>query len=80
MAALPAAFQDFIGAATANLPKSAAVIYDNTLFGKTIGGAAIKILKAKNVPVVADEAYPVNTLDFKPIMTKVKGSPGVNAA
>jgi branched-chain amino acid transport system substrate-binding protein len=56
------------------MPKSAAVIYDNTLFGKTIGGAVIKILKSKNVPVVADEAYPVNTLDFKPVMTKVKGT------
>ena len=70
----PAAFQDFITNYKDAMPKSAAVIYDNTLFGKTIGGAAIKILKAKNVPVVADEAYPVNTLDFKPIMTKVKGS------
>jgi branched-chain amino acid transport system substrate-binding protein len=70
----PAAFSDFISSYPGALPKSAAVIYDNTLFGKTIGGAAIKILKAKNVAVVADEAYPVNTLDFKPIMTKVKGT------
>ncbi len=70
----PAAFQDFITNYPAAMPKSAAVVYDNTLFGKTIGGAAIKILKAKGVNVVADEAYPVNTLDFKPTMTKVKGT------
>ena len=70
----PMAFSDFITNFPGAMPKSAAVVYDNTLFGKTIGGAVIKILKAKNVPVVADEAYPVNTLDFKPTMTKVKGT------
>jgi branched-chain amino acid transport system substrate-binding protein len=70
----PAAFSDFIGSSPAALPKSAAVVYDNTLFGKTIGAAAMKILKAKGVPIVADEAYPVNSLDFKPIMTKVKAT------
>ena len=70
----PAAFSDFITNVPGAMPKSAAVIYDNTLFGKTIGGAVIKILKSKNVPVVADEAYPVNTLDFKPTMTKVKAT------
>ena len=31
-------------------------------------------LKAKGVPIVADEAYAVNTLDFKPLMTKVKAT------
>ncbi len=70
----PAAFNDFIANYPGAMPKSAAVVYDNTLFGKTIGAAVMKQLKAKNVPIVADEAYPVNTLDFKPIMTKVKGT------
>jgi branched-chain amino acid transport system substrate-binding protein len=70
----PAAFDDFMAHYPGGLPKSAAVIYDNTLFGKTIGAAVMKHLKARNVPVVADEAYPVNTLDFKPVMTKVKGT------
>ncbi len=70
----PAAFNDFIANFPGAMPKSAAVVYDNTLFGKTIGAAIMKQLKAKNVPIVADEAYPVNTLDFKPIMTKVKGT------
>jgi branched-chain amino acid transport system substrate-binding protein len=68
----PQAFLDFISNYPGAMPKSVAVVYDNTLFGKTIGGAVMKGLKAKGVPVVADEAYPVNTLDFKPIMTKVK--------
>ena len=29
---------------------------------------------SKGVPIVADESYPVNTLDFKPLMTKVKAT------
>ncbi len=70
----PAAFNDFISTYPGAMPKSAAVVYDNTLFGKTIGAAVMKQLKAKGVAIVADEAYPVNTLDFKPIMTKVKGT------
>lgn len=70
----PAAFNSFITEYKDAMPKSAAVVYDNTLFGKTIGTAAMKFLKSKNVAIVADEAYPVNTLDFKPIMTKVKGT------
>ncbi len=69
----PQAFLDFVKNYPGAMPKSAAVVYDNTLFGKTIAAAAMKQLKALGVPIVADEAYPVNTLDFKPIMTKVKG-------
>jgi branched-chain amino acid transport system substrate-binding protein len=70
----PAAFNDFIANYPGALPKSAAVIYDNTLFGKTIGAAVKKQLEAKGVAIVAEEAYPLNTLDFKPIMTKVKAT------
>jgi branched-chain amino acid transport system substrate-binding protein len=70
----PAAFDSFVTEMPGAMPKSAAVVYDNTLFGKTIASAAMAFLKSKNVPIVADEAYPVNTLDFKPIMTKVKGT------
>jgi branched-chain amino acid transport system substrate-binding protein len=70
----PQAFLDFVQNHPGAMPKSAAVVYDNTLFGKTIATAAMKQLKAKGVPIVADEAYPVNSLDFKPIMTKVKGT------
>ena len=68
----PQAFLDFVQNYPGAMPKSVAVVYDNTLFGKSIGTAVMKGLKAKGVPIVADEAYPVNTLDFKPIMTKVK--------
>jgi branched-chain amino acid transport system substrate-binding protein len=56
------------------LPKSAAVVYDNTVFGKTIANSVMTFLKSKSVPIVNDEAYPVNTLDFKPVMTKVKAN------
>jgi branched-chain amino acid transport system substrate-binding protein len=69
----PQAFNHFISEVPGAMPKSAAVIYDNTVFGKTIANSAMAFLKSKNVPIVADEAYPVNTLDFKPLMTKVKG-------
>ncbi|HET9598202.1 MAG TPA: ABC transporter substrate-binding protein [Anaeromyxobacteraceae bacterium] len=70
----PQAFNRFITEVPGAMPKSAAVIYDNTVFGKTIAGAAMAFLKSKNVPIVADEAYAVNTLDFKPLMTKVKAA------
>ena len=70
----PEAFQKFITDVPGAMPRSVAVVYDNSLFGKTIGNALMTFLKSKNVPIVNDEAYPVNTLDFKPIMTKVKAN------
>ena len=70
----PEAFQKFISEVPGAMPKSVAVVYDKPLFGKTIGNAVMTFLKSKNVPIVNDEAYPVNTLDFKPIMTKVKAN------
>ena len=70
----PEAFNKFIIEVPNALPKSAAVVYDNTVFGKTIANSAMTFLKSKNVPIVNDEAYPVNSLDFKPIMTKVKAN------
>ena len=70
----PEAFNKFIIEVPGAMPKSAAVIYDNTVFGKTIANSAMTFLKSKNVPIVNDEAYSVNTLDFKPVMTKVKSS------
>ena len=77
----PEAFNKFIIEVPGAMPKSAAVVYDNSLFGKTIGNANMAFMKSKNVPIVNDEAYPVNTLDFKPIMTKVKASnPDMRAA
>ena len=68
----PQAFNRFLSEVPGAMPKSAAVVYDNTVFGKTISNSAMVFLKSKNVPIVNDEAYPVNTLDFKPVMTKVK--------
>lgn len=68
----PQAFNRFITEVPGAMPKSAALVYDNTVFGKTISNAVMVFLKSKNVPIVNDEAYPVNSLDFKPVMTKVK--------
>src|SRR3989442_2995019 len=70
----PQAFNKFITEVQGAMPKSAAVVYDNTVFGKTISNSALTFLKSKNVPIVNDEAYPVNSLDFKPVITKVKAS------
>ena len=70
----PQAFNRFITEVEGAMPKSAAVIYDNTVFGKTIANSAMTFLKSKGVSIVADEAYPLNTLDFKPLMTKVKAT------
>jgi branched-chain amino acid transport system substrate-binding protein len=70
----PIGFNKFISEVPGAMPKSAAVIYDNTVFGKTIANSVMTFLKSKNVPIVSDEAYAVNSLDFKPIMTKVKSS------
>jgi branched-chain amino acid transport system substrate-binding protein len=70
----PQAFNKFISETPGAMPKSAAVIYDNTVFGKTIANSIMTFLKSKNVKIVNDEAYPVNTLDFKPIVTKAKAN------
>jgi len=70
----PQGFNAFIAEFPGAMPKSAAVVYDNTVFGKTIAAAITKNLKSKGVPVVVDEAYPLNSLDFKPLMTKVKAA------
>lgn len=70
----PEAFHKFVAEVAGAMPKSVAVVYDNSLFGKTIGNATMAFMKSKNVPIVNDEAYPVNNLDFKPIMTKVKAN------
>jgi branched-chain amino acid transport system substrate-binding protein len=70
----PQAFNKFISEVPGAMPKSAAVVYDNTVFGKTIANSAMTFLKSKNVPILNDEAYSVNTLDFKPVMTKVKAN------
>jgi branched-chain amino acid transport system substrate-binding protein len=70
----PQAFNKFISEVPGAMPKSAAVIYDNTVFGKSIANSAMTFLRSKNVKIVNDEAYQVNTLDFKPVMTKVKAN------
>jgi len=70
----PVAFNKFITEVPGAMPKSAAVVYDNTVFGKTIANSVMTFLKSKNVPIVSDEAYAVNSLDFKPVMTKIKSN------
>ncbi len=70
----PEAWKKFVTDVPGAMPKSAAVVYDNSLFGKTIGNAVMTFLKSKGVTITNDEAYAVNSLDFKPVMTKVKGN------
>ncbi len=70
----PQAFNRFISEVPGAMPRSAAVVYDNTVFGKTIANSAVTFLKSKNVPIVLNEAYELNSLDYKPLMTKVRAT------
>ena len=79
---LSEAFNKFITEVPGAMPKSVAVVYDNTVFGKTIANATMQFLEVEErADRRATEAYPVNTLDFKPTMTKVKATnPDMRAA
>src|SRR6202162_1440911 len=48
----PVAFNKFITEVPGAMPQSAAVIYHNTVFGKTIANSVMTFLKSKNVPIV----------------------------
>ena len=39
------------------MPKSAAVVYDNTVFGKTIANSVMTFLKSKNVTFMTPSQY-----------------------
>ena len=51
-----------------------AVIYEDTLYGMTVGPAAIKAAKEKGFKVVADEPYNAKTVDLSPLVMKLKAA------
>ncbi len=57
-------------------PKTAAILFENTLFGTSGSKDAEKTLKAMGVQVLLKEGYEHGAVDFKPLLIKVKnGNP-----
>ena len=55
-------------------PKSAAILFENTLFGTSGSKDAEKTLKAMNISVLLKEGYEHGAVDFKPLLIKVKNA------
>ncbi len=53
-------------------PKTAVVLYENTSFGQSSSKSFEKILASINVKLVLKEGYNANSVDFKPLLTRVK--------
>src|SRR2546428_7549517 len=60
----PQAFNNFITEVLGAMPKSPAVVYDNSVFGRTISNPAISFLKPKNDPSLNYRPYPGYTHTF----------------
>jgi branched-chain amino acid transport system substrate-binding protein len=57
-------------------PKTAAILYENTLFGTSGSKDAEKTLKAMGIQILVKEGYEHGAVDFKPLLIKVKnGNP-----
>ena len=54
------------------LPKSIAIIYENTNFGQANGAAMKKAATAAGIPVVADESYTAKSPSYTAMLQKVK--------
>jgi branched-chain amino acid transport system substrate-binding protein len=55
-------------------PKSAVILYENSLFGTSGSKDADKSLKAMGVQVALKEGYEHGAVDFKPLLIKVKNA------
>ncbi len=53
-------------------PKTAVVLYENTSFGQSSSKSFEKILASINVKLLLKEGYNANSVDFKPLLTRVK--------
>jgi len=53
-------------------PKTAVVLYENTSFGQSSSKSFEKILQTINVKLLLKEGYNANSVDFKPLLTRVK--------
>jgi branched-chain amino acid transport system substrate-binding protein len=54
--------------------KTIAVLYEDTLFPKAIALGAVEMAKKRGMQVVVVEAYPKQTKDFLPILSKIKAA------
>ena len=55
-------------------PKTAVILYENSLFGTSGSKDADKTLKAMGVQVAIKEGYEHGAVDFKPLLVKVKNA------
>ncbi len=53
-------------------PKTAVILYENTSFGQSSSKSFEKILEKINVKLLLKEGYNANSVDFKPLLTRVK--------
>lgn len=53
-------------------PKTAVILYENTSFGQSSSKSFEKILQQINVKLLLKEGYNANSVDFKPLLTRVK--------
>src|SRR5512145_1393038 len=53
-------------------PKTAVVLYENTSFGQSSSKSFEKILETIKVKLLLKEGYNANSVDFKPLLTRVK--------
>jgi branched-chain amino acid transport system substrate-binding protein len=61
--------------------KTVAIVHEDSLFPRSIAQGAMEIAKRRGLSVVRFEAYPPKTIDFSPVLTRVRaGNPDVVAA
>jgi branched-chain amino acid transport system substrate-binding protein len=53
-------------------PKTAVILYENTSFGQSSSKSFEKILAGIGVKLLLKEGYGANSVDFKPLLTRVK--------
>ena len=56
----------------AGLPKSVAIVYENTNFGQANGAAMKKAATEAGIPIVADESYTAKSPSYTAMLQKVK--------
>jgi len=53
-------------------PRTAVILYENTSFGQSSSKSFEKILESIKVKLLLKEGYNANSVDFKPLLTRVK--------
>jgi branched-chain amino acid transport system substrate-binding protein len=55
-------------------PKTVGIVYEKTLRGESTKNAFLKLAEQYKFTVAAEEGYPVGSLDFKPLIEKLKAA------